>query len=75
MQLVKDENNEWEQDAARFEEDTRLLREAHERNEWGKIFLLEAASDSICKSKERFRKTTGGAKPGGWFTIGTPRDA
>eukprot|EP00973_Karenia_brevis_P079685 11057140-Karenia_brevis.AAC.1 len=61
MQLVKDENDDWEQDAARFDEDTRLLREAQARNEWDKTSLPEVASDANCKSKERFRKTTGSA--------------
>eukprot|EP00973_Karenia_brevis_P031387 4330017-Karenia_brevis.AAC.1 len=57
-QLVKDKNYEREQDAARFDEDTRLLREATERNAWDRTSFLEVASDSDTKSKEKCRKTT-----------------
>eukprot|EP00973_Karenia_brevis_P002581 353216-Karenia_brevis.AAC.1 len=66
-QLVKDENEEWEREAAKFEEGTRLLCETHEKEKLDRTITPPDADMSVGKHNVEYRNTTGSAPPGQWF--------
>eukprot|EP00973_Karenia_brevis_P023058 3175705-Karenia_brevis.AAC.1 len=59
---------------AKFEEDTRLLCETHEREELDRTIPALDKELSFGASYEEYRKTTGNAPPGQWFTVGSAKD-